>query len=132
MCFVSGPPRLARAPSPGPGPCLDFGFQYALIRNKRSKKNWGRILGLSWLKFAVASLCIIMFFISFLRSQAESSFLTIAGDTNIPFSLILSTVVAHPLKWSASKYKRWPSPWNQFLLVEIRKRGWYFMHSGRD
>ena len=31
-------------------------------------------------------------FISFIRSQAESSFLTITGDTNIPFSLILSTV----------------------------------------
>ena len=29
------------------GPCLDFGFQYALIRNNRSKKNWGRILGLA-------------------------------------------------------------------------------------
>ena len=32
----SGPPRLARPPRPGP--CLDFGFQYALIRNNRSKK----------------------------------------------------------------------------------------------
>ena len=35
------------------GPCLDFGFQYALIRNNRSKKfgveYW------AWLKFAVAS-----------------------------------------------------------------------------
>ena len=31
----SGPPRLARPPRPGP--CLDFGFQYSLIRNKRSK-----------------------------------------------------------------------------------------------
>jgi len=37
----SGPPRLAR--SQRPGPCLDFGFQYALTRNNRSKKNWGRI-----------------------------------------------------------------------------------------
>ena len=33
-----GPPRLARPPRPGP--CLDFGFQYALIRNNRSKKFW--------------------------------------------------------------------------------------------
>ena len=31
----SGPPRLAR--SQRPGPCLDFGFQYSLIRNNRSK-----------------------------------------------------------------------------------------------
>ena len=30
-----GPPQLARPPRP----CLDFGFQYALIRNNRSKKN---------------------------------------------------------------------------------------------
>ena len=37
------------------GPCLDFGFQYALIRNNWSKK-LGRILGLAWLKFDVASL----------------------------------------------------------------------------
>ena len=36
-CVVtSGSPRLARPPSPGP--CLDFGFQYAFIRNNRSKK----------------------------------------------------------------------------------------------
>ena len=32
----SGAPRLARPPRPGP--CLDFRFQYALIRNNRSKK----------------------------------------------------------------------------------------------
>ena len=32
----TGPPRLARPPRPGP--CLDFGFQYALIRNNRLKK----------------------------------------------------------------------------------------------
>ena len=32
----TGPPRLARPPRPGP--YLDFGFQYALIRNNRSKK----------------------------------------------------------------------------------------------
>ena len=32
----AGPPRLARPTRPGP--CLDFGFQYALIRNNRSKK----------------------------------------------------------------------------------------------
>ena len=31
-----GPPRLARPPRPGP--CLDFGFQYALIRNNQTKK----------------------------------------------------------------------------------------------
>ena len=30
--FITGPPRQARF-----GPCLDFGFQYALIRNNRSK-----------------------------------------------------------------------------------------------
>ena len=44
--FVMEPPR--------PGPCLDFGFQYALIRNNRSKI---RILGLAWLKLAVAAMC---------------------------------------------------------------------------
>ena len=32
----SGAPRLARPPRPGP--CLYFGFQYALMRNNRSKK----------------------------------------------------------------------------------------------
>ena len=31
-----GPPLLARPPRPGP--CLDFEFQYSLIRNNRSKK----------------------------------------------------------------------------------------------
>ena len=36
--------------------CLDFGFQYTLIRNNRSKKIWGRILDLAQLKFAVAAL----------------------------------------------------------------------------
>ena len=36
-------------------PCLDFGFQYSLIRNNWSKI-CGRILGLVWLKFAVAAL----------------------------------------------------------------------------
>ena len=37
LYFVStGAPRLARPPRPGP--CLDFGFQYALIRNNQSKK----------------------------------------------------------------------------------------------
>ena len=39
-----------------PGPCPDFGFRYAFIRNNRSKNNWGRILGLAWLKFAVVPL----------------------------------------------------------------------------
>ena len=53
----SGPPRLARPPRPRP--CLDFGFQYAHIRNNRSKKISGRILGLAWLKFAVASLIMV-------------------------------------------------------------------------
>ena len=32
----SGAPQLARLPRPGP--CLDFGFQYDLIRNHWSKK----------------------------------------------------------------------------------------------
>ena len=32
---------------------LDFGFQYTLIRNNQSKKNWSKILDLAWLKFAV-------------------------------------------------------------------------------
>ena len=31
--MVTGPPRQPRT-----GPCLDFGFQYALIRTNRSKK----------------------------------------------------------------------------------------------
>ena len=35
VCYP-GPPRLARPPRPGPS--LDFGFQYALIRNNRSQK----------------------------------------------------------------------------------------------
>ena len=52
--WIPGPPRLARPPRPGP--CLKFGFQYALVRNNQSKKFWGRILGLAWLKFAVAPL----------------------------------------------------------------------------
>ena len=47
-----------QAPS-RPGPCLDFGFQYALIRKKQPVKTiWGRILGLAWLKFAVAPLLL--------------------------------------------------------------------------
>ena len=37
--WASGTPRLTRPPRPGP--CLDFGFQYALIRNNRSKINSG-------------------------------------------------------------------------------------------
>ena len=32
----AAPPRLVR--SPRPGPCLNFGLQYALIRNNQSKK----------------------------------------------------------------------------------------------
>ena len=38
------------------GPCLDFGYQYALIRNNQSKKICGRILDLAWLKFTMAAL----------------------------------------------------------------------------
>ena len=34
--LLAGPPRLLRPPRPGP--CLNFGFQYAFIRNNRSKK----------------------------------------------------------------------------------------------
>jgi hypothetical protein len=34
--FYPGPPRLLRPPRPGP--CLNFGFQYALIRSNQSKK----------------------------------------------------------------------------------------------
>ena len=33
-----GPPQLARPPRPGP--CLDFGFQYTLIRNNCSNSPW--------------------------------------------------------------------------------------------
>ena len=33
---LQGAPQLARPPRSGP--CLDFGFQYALIRNNRSKR----------------------------------------------------------------------------------------------
>ena len=55
--MLPGPLWLARPPRPGP--CLDFGFQYALIRNNQIG---GRILGLVWLKFAVASLGYIMAF----------------------------------------------------------------------
>ena len=36
IALLTGPPRLARPPSPGP--CTDFGFQYTVIRNNRSKK----------------------------------------------------------------------------------------------
>ena len=57
--LLTGPPRLARPPRPGP--CLDFGFQDALTRNNWSKKNWDRILGLAWLKFTVASLRLNMY-----------------------------------------------------------------------
>ena len=45
-----------------PGPCLDFGFQYALKYKKQHvKKIWGRILGLAWLKFARAALSYTTF-----------------------------------------------------------------------
>ena len=54
---LTGPPRLARPPRPGP--CLDFGFKYA--KKQPVKKNWGRILGLAWLKFTVASLRLNMY-----------------------------------------------------------------------
>ena len=46
---------------PRPGPCLDFGFQYVLIK-KSGQKNWGRVLGLVWLKlvkFTAAPLPLI-------------------------------------------------------------------------
>ena len=61
--YFTGPLWLARPLRPGP--CLDFGFQYALIRNNRSKK-FGvlRILGLAWLKFAMAPLLMPTFYIS--------------------------------------------------------------------
>ena len=53
---LSGAPRLSRHPRPGP--CVDFGFQYTLIRNNRSKKFGDRILGIAWLKFDVTPLFI--------------------------------------------------------------------------
>ena len=37
----AGPPRLARPPRPGP--CLDFGLQYTLIRN-----NWSKQIGVEY------------------------------------------------------------------------------------
>ena len=37
-------------------PWLDFGFQYALIRNNWPKTFLGTILDLAWLKFAMAAL----------------------------------------------------------------------------
>ena len=40
----AGPPQLARPLRPGP--CLDFGFQYALIRNNRSKQFGAQCLAL--------------------------------------------------------------------------------------
>ena len=54
MYLCTGASRMAR-PS-RPGPCLDFGFQYCLIRN-----NWSRKIGVEYWalpgsKFAVASL----------------------------------------------------------------------------
>ena len=36
ILIKTGVPRLTRPPRPGP--CLDFGFQYALIRNNQPKK----------------------------------------------------------------------------------------------
>ena len=59
---LSGAPRMARPPRPGP--CLDFGFQYSLIRNNLSKKFGGRILGLARLKFAMAPLASIYFVVN--------------------------------------------------------------------
>ena len=41
--MLTGAPRLARPPKPGP--CLDFGFQYALIRNNCSQKKLGQNIG---------------------------------------------------------------------------------------
>ena len=52
-CSPSGPPLLLRPPRPGPW--LNSAFQYALIRNNQSKKIWGRILSLVWLKFIMAA-----------------------------------------------------------------------------
>ena len=43
-----GPPQLARPTRPPrPGPCLDFGFQYVLIRDNPSKKSWVEYWALS-------------------------------------------------------------------------------------
>ena len=61
--LTAGLPRLARPPRSGP--CLEFGFQYALIRNNGSKKFWVEYwtMDLAWLKFAVAALLIVLEFI---------------------------------------------------------------------
>ena len=50
----SGPPRLARPPRPR------FWVSLRSYKKQPVKKIWGRILGLVWLKFAVASLRILL------------------------------------------------------------------------
>ena len=54
MNNIAGPPQQARQSRFGP--CIDFVFQYALIRNNWSKKIWGKIFDLAWLKNGVAAL----------------------------------------------------------------------------
>jgi hypothetical protein len=48
----TGPPRLVRLPRPG----LQFWDSICSYKKQLVKKIWGRILGLVWLKFAVAAL----------------------------------------------------------------------------
>ena len=62
-------PRLARPPKPCP--CLDFVFQYTLLYETTGQKNWGRMLGLAWLKFTVARLNLRR---SYLLSSIYDSF----------------------------------------------------------
>ena len=65
--YIAGLPRQGRQARLGP--CLDFGFQYALRRNNWSKNfEVTRILDLAWLKSALAALYRQVFF-SPLQSQ---------------------------------------------------------------
>jgi hypothetical protein len=54
MRCVSGPSQQGRQASFGP--CLDFGFQYALKRNNPSKNFGVEYWTIAWLKFSVAAL----------------------------------------------------------------------------
>ena len=64
--FYSGPPRLARPPRPGP--CLDFGFQYALINWTLPGSNspWRGVPAISaihnTLEFRIKKMNILFFF----------------------------------------------------------------------
>ena len=136
LAYRSGLPRLVRPPRPGP--CLDFVFQYAHIRNNRSKKfgveYWPCLAqirrGIPAVKAITSStriiLCAIYFLFFFIFSDYRTRFIVTRG-----LYIFLSHFWRPCLCFRGGFFRNCPYVWLYSRAI-MMERAWYIVRQVYD